>query len=267
MASIRKLKSGRFNCQIRKKGRKPKSRSFDSFQDAERWAEMEECKASGNLQKFKDLTLPELGRMYLEQVLAGRPSQAQTQNRLDRIAERLNLPISEITKWDIGDYKTNRLKSASGTTCRDELLLVRRLYRWARSELMLDILNPCDDVALPSAGKPRNKVITPEELKLLLDNVSVEMKPVIELAYETAMRRGEILKLTPSCLHLEERVLDVIDGKTGDRTVPLTKRAIELLTEAKARCSTPSTRLFPFAPYGVLRPLEGQEESWGCQKT
>jgi integrase len=43
------------------------------------------------------------------------------------------------------------------------------------------------------------------------------------------MRRSEIVKLMPKHLHLDERVLSVIAGKTGDRAVPLTKRAVELL--------------------------------------
>lgn len=39
------------------------------------------------------------------------------------------------------------------------------------------------------------------------------MRLVVELAYETAMRRSEILKLTKDCLHLHDRIADVIDGK------------------------------------------------------
>ena len=47
------------------------------------------------------------------------------------------------------------------------------------------------------------------------------MRAIVELAYETAMRRGEIVKLKPKHLHLEDRILSVVDGKTGDRSVPL----------------------------------------------
>lgn len=47
------------------------------------------------------------------------------------------------------------------------------------------------------------------------------MRLVVELAYETAMRRSEILKLTKDCLHLHDRIADVIDGKNGTSSVPL----------------------------------------------
>jgi integrase len=65
------------------------------------------------------------------------------------------------------------------------------------------------------------------------------------------MRRGEIVRLTPKHLHLEQRILSVVDGKTGDRSVPLTRRAVELLTESLERCPAPDTRLFPVTPHAV----------------
>ena len=77
------------------------------------------------------------------------------------------------------------------------------------------------------------------------------MKVIVELAYETAMRRSEIIKLTPKHLHLDSRIASVIDGKTGDRSVPLTKRALELLRASLSRCSGDDAKLFPMAPHSV----------------
>ncbi|MEL6660887.1 MAG: site-specific integrase [Bacteroidota bacterium] len=58
------------------------------------------------------------------------------------------------------------------------------------------------------------------------------MAVVVELAYETAMRRSELLRLRPRDLNLPERFLRVVDGKEGSRDVPLTRRAVELLEGA-----------------------------------
>lgn len=55
--------------------------------------------------------------------------------------------------------------------------------------------------------------------------------------YETAIRRGELLKLTPGDLNLEERFLCVVDGKEGSRDVPLTRRAVELLEGLVGGCA------------------------------
>jgi integrase len=59
------------------------------------------------------------------------------------------------------------------------------------------------------------------------------MRLIVEVAYETAMRRSEILKLTPSSMHLQDRIADVVDGKNGTRSVPLTHRAVDLLQHAQ----------------------------------
>lgn len=44
---------------------------------------------------------------------------------------------------------------------------------------------------------------------------------IVEIGYETAMRRSEIVKLQVKHLHLEQRLLSVVNGKEGDRSVPL----------------------------------------------
>ena len=46
------------------------------------------------------------------------------------------------------------------------------------------------------------------------------------------MRRSEITKLRVKDIYLSERILDVVDGKEGDRSVPLSKRACQLLGES-----------------------------------
>ncbi|WP_241150869.1 tyrosine-type recombinase/integrase, partial [Pseudomonas viridiflava] len=86
---------------------------------------------------------------------------------------------------------------------------------------------------------------------------------ITELAYETAMRRSEIVKLTIDCVHLDERIADVIDGKNGTRSVPLTLRAVELLRDAiqKAKAKRkPSPRLFNITPHSVSTAVRRARE-------
>tara|TARA_R110001606_G_scaffold399274_1_gene583326 strand:- start:6263 stop:6979 length:717 start_codon:yes stop_codon:yes gene_type:complete len=165
-----------------------------------------------------------------------------------------NKDMREITKYDVNDYRLMRLEQVSSVTCRDELQLIHRLYRWAHRELILDRTeypSPCTEIVMPPASKPRNRVIQRDELELLLSVLSPTMRGIVELAYETAMRRGEIVKLKPKHLHLDDRILSVVDGKTGDRSVPLTNRAVGLLRDSLSRCLTPEARLFPVAPHSV----------------
>lgn len=89
--------------------------------------------------------------------------------------------------------------------------------------------NPCELLAVPQAGKTRDRVITPEELQLLMSGMTPLMAVIVEIAFETAMRRSEILKLTPKDLHLSVRYLSVVDGKEGSRDVPLTRCTVRQL--------------------------------------
>jgi integrase len=56
------------------------------------------------------------------------------------------------------------------------------------------------------------------------------MKPLVEFALETAMRRGEILGLLWTNVNLKDRTAFLELTKNGDsRTVPLSSRAVQIL--------------------------------------
>lgn len=107
---------------------------------------------------------------------------------------------------------------------------------------------------MPKPSKPRDRVATRAELKLLLSAMSPQMAVIAELAYETAMRRGELLKITPRDLFLEDRYLRVVDGKEGSRDVPLTRRAVEVLKGALEGLERQGGQSFPWPPTASHRP-------------
>lgn len=64
--------------------------------------------------------------------------------------------------------------------------------------------------------------------------------PPVELALETGMRRGDLLRARWTDVSFETRTLHIPVTKNGyARTIPLTGRAVELLTELK--CETASS--------------------------
>ena len=269
MASIRQLKSGLFNVQIRLSHAKPLSRSFDSLDEANRWARDKEAELRDQPPPSEEdpaLSFLRLGKRYCDTVLRGRPSRDITLYRIERIAPHLPEDARKITKHDVNQYRLMRLEQVAPVTCRDELQLIHRVFRWAHRELILDKSlhpSPCLEIPMPPASKPRNRVVEPDELQLLLAVLSPTMKVIVELAYETAMRRSEIIKLTPKVVHLEERVACVVDGKTGDRSVPLSWRAVELLRVAIDQCPSPDTRLFLVTPHSVSTAVRRAREKVG----
>ena len=231
MATIRQLSSGNWNAQVRIKGKPAQSKTFPTEEAAQQWARQQEAVTK----EHKAHTIYSLGMSYCQARLTGRGSYGHALQIVEQLAKAFPQPIQDITPQQINSFKLERLKTVKPATCRTQLAFMSRLYKWAKRELLIDVSNPLADIALPQASKSSDKVVSKGELFLVLEHLSPAMKLIAELAYETAMRRSEIVKLTVECVHLEERIADVIDGKNGTRSVPLTMRAVELLQEAIRR--------------------------------
>ncbi|WP_319532338.1 tyrosine-type recombinase/integrase [uncultured Cohaesibacter sp.] len=270
MASIRQTQSGSFSVQIRRKGHKPFNATFQTLKEANEWVAAKESELTVfSSQAAANETFSNLGMTYCKQVLTGRASQQITLARIEKLSGYLPLHLIEITRNHINDYRLKRLEEVRPVTVRDELQLINRVYRWGYRELIIDpniYPNPCRNIPIPSGSKPRNKVVTPKELNSLKTELSPVIGAVVEMAYETAMRRSEITKLTRNDLNLEERTLWVLDGKTGDRIVPLTKKAVALLEDALQRCQNQTGRLFPVAPHSVTTAIRRARRKLGLSE-
>jgi integrase len=167
-------------------------------------------------------------------------------------------PFLSITRTDIHDYKIKRLSQVSGSTVREEIQSIHKLFNWAEREMIfgdITISSPARNIALPPPSKPNERVVSQAEFAKLLSELNPRMQEIVEIAWETAMRRSEIINLKVRHLDLNAKTLTVENGKTGDRIVPLTSKAIEILRYAAARCCSPETRLYPVAPHSVSTAL------------
>jgi integrase len=82
------------------------------------------------------------------------------------------------------------------------------------------------------------------------------LKPLIILAIETAMRRGELLNLRWEYVDLKLRVAHLPLTKNGDsRDVPLSRRAVETLRELRGSAIT-HERVFPMTGNAVRQAFE-----------
>lgn len=256
MANIRRLKSGNWNVQVRIAGKPARSQTFHSRESAEIWA-----KKSESTLNFRHPNILDAGMQYCGEVLAGKPSREQTEYQFKRFGQReeFQKPLNKVTLQNVNVYKQRRLKEVSTTTVRNDLMKLRRLYRWYCNEWFASsgetIPNPCDRLELPKARKTRETVISRNQLEALLREMTPLLGQIVELAYETAMRRSEILKLRTCDLHLDERFLRVVEGKEGSRDVPLTRRAVRLLEYAVNRSEGVGGKLYPIAPYSVSQAV------------
>nr|WP_315445754.1 site-specific integrase [uncultured Pseudomonas sp.] len=254
MANIRSLPSGNWNAQVRLKGKPAQSKTFPTQALAQAWADQLEAVTK----EHQTHTLYTLGMTYCETLLKGKGSYDHAIKIVAQLYAAFPQSIHDITPQLVNDFKLKRLQTVKPATCRIQLAFMSRFFRFAKRGLLIDIHNPVSDIALPKPDKSSDKVISAGELRRLLSKLSPTMALIVELAYETAMRRSEILKLTTHCLHLDERIADVIDGKYGTRSVPLTIRAVELLKEAQRLALADRAnkgRLFTVTPHSVSQAV------------
>jgi integrase len=125
---------------------------------------------------------------------------------------------------------------------------LQSVFAYARTRMQLpmpDILSPVLST-LPQGGWRERRLSAQEELSLFAEarKYSPLAAPLIELALETGMRRGEIARMTWEQVFLKEQTIHLIDTKNGDkRYVPLSARAEELLRMLPRTMSGPVFRL------------------------
>ncbi|KJP43611.1 DNA recombinase [Klebsiella aerogenes] len=254
MATIRQLPSGKFNVQVRVKGFPQKTITRETYAECEQAANEYLAGLQPSTNTVENLTMPYMNEIMIR---AGkkRGGYVATYHRLLTISRIIDQPLEELTKEQVIAYRNERVNHVSGSTVRLELQLLSRLLRWAADEKGVACTDVVAGVKLPEAGKPRDAIVEPLQLQMILSLASEKSKPIIELAYETAMRRNEILAITPAMVDLNKRIIRLTDDMTKNgegRSVPLSTKACEML---RVLCDgrDKHAKLFTLTPYAVTQ--------------
>lgn len=176
----------------------------------------------------------------------------------DNLSQLLFMPLEMMTKQDVIQYRNTRCESVSGGTVRLELQLLGRVLRWCINEKEMDITDVTVGVKLPEAGKARDKIITEAQYRHLLNCISKEAYNPLIISWETAMRRTEVLKITPSMIDTRRRVINLPASicKNGEaRAVPLSSIAFDLLVSL-CEGKQPYQPLFNLLPHSYTRAFK-----------
>ncbi|MBW3163693.1 tyrosine-type recombinase/integrase [Ferrimonas balearica] len=255
MASIRQLRSGNWNAQVRKAGCKPISKTFKTEVEARRWAFELEQEVTAGVARH-DHTLQTIKEPYL-QTQEGRGGYDAAVLRLRHLEAFFgSMALRSISPHDLERYKRKRGEKVSPSTVRLELQLLSRLFKFTRRRFHAELTDVFQYVELPKANPPRDRLITRVELFRIVNDLPPLMADVVRIAYETAMRRSEITRLTPEDIDLDNKQLLVRQAKNGHpRLVPLNTNARGILAKAiegksKGDC------LFPVEPKSVTRAFK-----------
>jgi integrase len=212
-------------------------------------------KSPDALTLFKDLV-----RWYLElpEVKAKRSyqkDQMHCKRLVARFGDRL---LKDITPAMVETYKQERLcaisyrgKPTKPATVNRELTTFKTIFNKAIRNGKAE-RNPAQGVKHLKENNARDRLLSPDEYARLLAHCQPHLKPIVKLAYHTAMRRGEILNLTWGQVDLKEGFIKLApeDTKTNEgRLVPLNVELIEMF-KAMPR-GLPMTLVFTYQGHSL----------------
>ena len=267
MATFRN-RHGKWQARVQRKGQQPVSKSFQSKQDAEKWARQLESEIDKgsytNLVLAERTTFGEVVERYIQEVIGKGRGYKEHTYRLKALIKRpiAKLNMAALTPIKIAEYRDERAKTLAPATVIHELAYFSAIINHARREWGISIVNPIPMVKKPQMPQGRNRILSEDELIRLygaltprVKNANNWMLPLVKFALETAMRRGEILGLRWEYVDLQKRIAFIPLTKNGEsRTVPLSSGAIELL------------RALPIDLKGRVFPLTGRQVSAAMER-
>jgi len=254
MASISRRNDG-WQVRVRRKGFPLEVKTFATRQDAERWGRSIESEMDRgsyvNRSEAESTTLGDILERYIADVCPSMRGGTEDAIRLRALCRtRLaKLSMAALTPLAVAAYRDERLKQVQpGTVIRD-LAYLSAIISHARREWGINITNPVASVRKPPMPQGRDRLLSGDEEARLLAALAPTgrrnpwLRPMAILSLETGMRRGELLQLRWQNIDLESQTAFLPMTKNGNsRTVPLSRKAVELLRELP-RCIDGS--LFP----------------------
>ncbi|MCH1515668.1 MAG: site-specific integrase [Alphaproteobacteria bacterium] len=239
MASIRK-RNGLWQVQVRSRNIGSTTKSFHRKADAEYWAkEQEALMQSGQWHKasYCNLTIRDMVEEYSKRVTPQKRGKETELRRLRRLLgekDLMSIRLEDALPPIFASFRDRRL-SDGVRACQYDLVLLRHAWNMARIEWGWPIGdNPLSLIRMPKNNPPRERRLRPGEYQLLKTEVQGSrcwyLWPIIDIAIETAMRRGEILGLKWEDIDwTKNQVLLPLTKNGRSRWVPLSSLAIEHL--------------------------------------
>ena len=247
MANITKLKSGKWRVQIRSH-KKYISKSFLKKAHASMWAkEIEYQLDRDQYEDFSDsarISLGELITRYRDEITPHKKGRDTEKYKLNFILRHkiAKVKLLSLKAKHIIDFKKDISEGRAPSTINKYIHYIYTVWEVAKLnwDIALPYRNPCELVKKEKVKDKIDRILSIEEYQDLLQACTKSnldfLSEIVEFAYITAMRFGEITKLKTSNINFEKSTALLIDTKNGEtRLVPLTSRALEICQKFRFR--------------------------------
>jgi integrase len=159
--------------------------------------------------------------------------------------------LSDVTTGMVSAYCAERLRRVRPGTLNRELDILRHAFVMVRRDWDVPLAhNAFADVRRPKDANPRERRLHSDEADRLLSASGRCRNPyvrfLVQLALETAMRRGELLNMRWRDVSIERRTLHIPVTKNGHaRSIPLSTGALATLRTLSDREASGSERILP----------------------
>jgi integrase len=138
--------------------------------------------------------------------------------------------LSELNGVVLSEYRDKRLKRLSPQSVKHELSMINRTLIKA-TEWGYSFPAEIPKVKYPTLPKGRDKRLSKHEEARLLSYCDPYLIDVIKVLQNTAMRIGELVKVSKNDINFDKKLATLSDTKNGDtRVIPLNSIAISSLT-------------------------------------
>jgi integrase len=152
--------------------------------------------------------------------------------------------LCDINPFLVEGYKAKRRGEVSPRTVNIELACLRHVFNKA-IEWEFATINPVKKVRLFRENNQRTRFLSREECDRLIECCADHLKPLVTVALNTGMRRGELLALTWEDIDIPNGLIQVRTSKSGEgRQIPMNEAAKKTLNGLKEKVRKASGHVF-----------------------
>ncbi len=148
--------------------------------------------------------------------------------------------LYEITPFLIEKFKIERLKEVKPDTVNKDLACLKTMFNKAMDWGCFDAVNPVSKVSFLKSENKRLRYLEKEEIPILVEHCGGHLKPIVIVALNTGMRKGELLSLKWQDVDFRRETIQLLKTKNNKvRHIPMNNAVKDALLSVRKNPESP----------------------------